>query len=457
MLIPEPTSRSRSLAAFKQEGSALHVMLLNIDDLPHLKFIEDEKMLRVVPTLTDRASLKRALLIHQRLLKDKYATRFKALDSEVILDALLSHALLSRASEIHLEPEADAATKLNIRYRIDGQLHSAMDVGASARSLISELKKLGSLSFTLTVPQEGKFKATLKNGESVRVRVATLPTARGEKITLHVRHEHAVGKNFTFASLGLHGETLESLHNALAQKEGLLLVAGPQGSGKTTLIYTLLDYLASPSLSIMTVEEKIEMPLSFAAQTLVRRDLGQNFVSSVRAALLHHPDVLMIAEIQDDDTAALAASAASRGILVIAGIDAADAREGTQKMLEWHADKTFFVASVGTRVVKKICPHCKEEYKLSRAEAAPLENFANFGKVLAALKAEGVVGEGVQWKEILFARGVGCSQCKDGYLGLIGLQEIQTKGEMPLNIIEDGLFKAAQGLTSIEEVGGLTL
>lgn len=462
MLVPEPLSRSASLAAFKQEGGDLHVMLLDMDDLPHLKFLEEEHLLRVVPHLTDRASLKRALLIYQRALGGMYAARFKSGDSEILLDALISHALLSRASEVHLEPEESVGqSRLSVRYRMGEALHSAMAISADARALAGELKKLANLSFTLATPQEGKFKVALRSGESVRVRVATLPTARGEKITLHIRREHAAGKNFTLGSLGIHGETLELLHEALGKKSGLLLVAGPAGSGKTTLIYTLLDYLSNPARSAITVEEKIEMPLPLATQTTVRRDLGQTYASSVRAALKHHPDILVIAELCDEDTAHLAASAASRGILVIAGIEANGASEGIERLLSYNIDPlsldTTLRAAVGTRVVRKICPHCKEEYHLSRAEAAPIEQAANFGKVLAALKAEGVVEEGKQWKELLFARATGCSQCKDGYLGEIGLQEIQTQGEAPLNILEDGLFKAAQGLTSIEEVRALTL
>jgi type II secretory ATPase GspE/PulE/Tfp pilus assembly ATPase PilB-like protein len=477
MYIPEPLAREMGMAAFKREGNALTVMLLDIENLPALAYLEREQGMKIIPQLTDRASLKRALLAYQKLLKEKYATRFKADSSDVVLDALLSHALLSRAEEIHLEPENEGlASRLNVRYRINGKLRSAMAIGAEARLLVSELKKLANLSFTLLLPQEGKFKVVLKNNERVSVRVATLPTHSGEKITLHVHHEHAAQKGFTLQSLGAHGDTLEEMHHILMKKEGLVLVSGPQGGGKSTLIYTMLDYLASADASMITVEEKIEMPLPYAAQSPVRRELGQTFASSVRAALLHSPDILMIGECNDEDTVALATNAAARGVFVIAGVEDGGASSAIQKMLSLNADPLTLAAairaSIGTRVVKKICQDCKEEYHLARVEAAPIEAHADFGKVLAALKAEKIVGEGVQWKELLFPRAVGCSKCEGGYKGHIGLQEIlpvsaitrelittkgerEDKSEIPLNIVEDGLFKAAQGLTSIEEVRGL--
>ncbi len=464
-LIPEPLSREAGVIAVKQEGSVLYVTLLDLEGLDEIKFLEREQGFRLVPSLTDRGSIKRALLIYQRHLKEKFASRFTSSDGEMILDALLSHALLSRAGEIHLEPNE---MKTSVRYRINSVLKNAMGLGSEARLLVAKLKELSNLSFTLSLPQEGKFKVALKNGEQVRVRVVSLPTSKGEKITLHINREHSSKKGFTLSSLGVHGETLEKFHETLLNREGLVLVSGPQGAGKTTLIYTLLDYLSRPEASVITVEEKIEMDLPYATQAPVRRDLGQTTASSVRAALMHHPDILMVSDINDEGTALLVTSAAARGVFVIAGVVAERATEGAEKMLELGVEPLMLEgvlrASIGTRVVRKICPDCKEEYHLSRAEAAPIESSVNsrgvttgsdFGKVLAALRAEGVVEERMQWKELFFARAVGCSKCEDGYKGHIGLQEIQIKNDTPLNIIEDGLFKAAQGLTSLEEVRNL--
>jgi type IV pilus assembly protein PilB len=473
MLIPEPLAREEAALAYRREGDALHVMLLDLSSLPSIAFLEREQGYKIIPRLTDRASIKRALIVYQRALKDSFASRFTSSDSETILDALLSHALLSRAEEIHLDPSEN---KTSVRYRINAVLTNAMALGAEARLVVAKLKELAHFSFTLNAPQEGRFKVALTNGQVLRVRVASLPTAKGEKITLHIHKEHSVKKGFTLSSLGFHGESVEKLHEMLLNREGLLLVCGPEGAGKSTLIYTLLDYLSTPETSIIAVEEKIEMDLPYATQTLVRRDLGQTTSSSVRAALTHHPDVLMVGEIADEDTAALAASAAARGIFVIAGIKADSAAEGMQQMLRYNVDPLVLSAvlrgSIGTRVVKKICPSCREEYNLSRVEAAPIEKFADFGRVLAALKAESIVEEGKQWKELLFSRAMGCGKCEGGYQGAIGLQEIlpvsaitkelissrasrediEKRREVPLNIIEDGLCKAAQGLTSLEEV-----
>ena len=460
-LVPEPLARTHSLATFARSGPVVDVLLLDLDSLEHIKFLEEEQQLSLVPHLTDRVSFKRALLIYQKRLKEKYGDRLKSVEDERATDALLSHALLSRAHEIHLEPRlAPGGQELRVRYRTGSMLYDAMSLPKQTANIVGRLKELANLSFTLPVPQEGRFKVMLQNGEHVRVRVATLPAHSGEKITLHLAREAAGKKGFTLSSLGLHGQGLDDVHDALTKKSGLVLVAAPRGGGKTTTLYTLLDSLASPYLSLASVEEKIEVPLAHVTQTQIKKELGLTYASALRATLRQKPDVVMIGEIASEDVAGLAASAASRGTLVLAGIDASSAKEAIEKMISLGVPERLLNAVlsivIGQRVVKKVCVKCKEEYTLSRAEAAPLERDADFGRVLASLKAEGVVEESKQWKEMLFTRGIGCSSCEGGYTGLVGLQEVAGKdGEAPLSIVEDGLFKAAQGLTSIEEVKSL--
>jgi type IV pilus assembly protein PilB len=477
MLVPEPLSRAHSVAVFRVEGHTAHAALVDLDSLVQLEFLQTERHLRVVPHLTDRASLKRALLIHQNRLKDRFASRLKSAAPDVALEALLSHALLSRASEVYLD--AGVGGELRVRYRVQGVLHEAIALPSQAKSLISLLKQSAGLSFTLNAPQEGRFKILLKSGEAVRVGVFSLPSVSGESVLVHLAKESLGKRGFTLESLGLHGEALSQVHHMFSMRSGLVLVAAPAGHGLTTALYTLFDLASHPSQLAVSVEERVELLLPQVTQIEIKKELGQTYASALRAALKSRPDLLMIGEIKDEDTAALAASAASAGVLVIAGLKSASAAKAIQKMLGFGVDPLLLSATlrltVGGRVVKKLCSSCKEAYKAARADISSLEPMANFGRVLAALKAEGAVDQSMQWKDIEFYRAKGCDECESGYRGTIAFFEalpvsaitkeliLDKKAEkeektaklasgLPLTLAEDGLFKAALGMTSIEEV-----
>ncbi len=484
MLVPEPIARTHSVAVFRVRGHAADVLLLDLDALTAVAYLESEQHLTLVPHLTDRTSLKRALLMQQKALKERYGEKLKNNENASALDALLSHALLSRASEIHLESRpGNEGLEMLVRYRSGGTLYDAMVLPRQAANIASRLRELASLSFTMAVPQEGKFKVTLANGERLRVRTAVVPAHQGEKTTLHLARESTGQKGFTLDTLGFHGESLELLHEALARNSGLILVAAPPSGGKTTVLYAILDSIATAYRSTASVEEKVQIPLAHVTQVPTRKELGLTTAAALRAVLRQRPDVVMVDEVLDEDTASLVASAASRGTLIIAGIEAGSAAEAIQKMRTLGVPPALLASalslSLAQHVAKKVCPHCKEEYSLSRVEAAPLEQRedegrqgADFGRVLAALKAEGIASPDAQWKGMLFSRATGCSKCELGYLGEIGLQEvlpnsttvkdlilkgaaaeaIAAGADMPLSILEDGLFKAAQGLTSIEEI-----
>jgi len=474
LLVPEPLSRAHSVVVFRTQGGKAHALLLDTDDMEHLQFLEQEHHLRLVPHLTDRASIKRALIVHQKHLKEKYAERLKSASAEEAADALLSHALLARANEIYLE--SGASGDVRIRYRIKGVLREAMLLPAQAKLLLGKFKELANLSFTLPTPQEGRFKVTLKNGELLRVGVFTLYGTGGESMLLHLTPEASVRKGFTLESLGLHGESLSATHDILSARSGLVLVASPQGGGKTTTLYTLLDLASNPHTLAVSVEEKIEFVLPAVMQVEVRRDLGQTYASTLRAALKHNPDIVMVGEIKDEETAMLAATASSRGILVLAGVKTQSASKAIQKILSFDVPPLLLSAVlkgvVAQTVVRKLCQHCKGARVLSRAEIAPLEDAANFGRVLGSLKAEGAVDAGAQWKEVAFAEARGCAQCDDGYRGMLGVFEVLPvfaitrelildekkakdplyKEDVPLSIVEDAIFKAAAGQTSLDEV-----
>lgn len=479
-LIPEPVARARNIVAYRQEGGAVEVAMLDLADLEAVEFLRAEHGLTVLPRLTTAGSLRQTLRTYQQYLKEQ----FKALVSAGghAVDALIRHALLSRATGVHLDLRE---TGLLVRYRIQGMLHEAMQLPKEASHLFERFKSLANLSLTLHVPQEGRFKAQLAGGDAVGVRVATAPGASAERMTLHLTPERSRRQGFTLESLGLHGAALEETYRMLQKHGGLIVVAGEEGSGRTTALYTLLDLLGERGSAIVTVEEEIEHALPHAVQIKVRPELGLTWTGALRAALRQDPDIIMIGDISDSEAALMASEAAARGILVLAGIDSASTADALKRLERLGVSGLVLGAvlrgAIGVRVVRKLCKKNKDEYRLSRAESEPLELAkedgrmgANLGRVLAALKEEEVVEKDAQWKELTFARAAGCAECVEGYWGQTGLQEVlpatlpikellkegasieeleaQARKEGMLTLAEDGLFKAAQGATSVEEV-----
>lgn len=478
-LIPEPLARARNIVAFATSGGAVEVALLDITDLAAVDFLHDEKGLTIMPRLTTADSMKRTLHTYQKHLKEKFRSLLE--HGTAAVDSLIRHALLSNATGVHMDLRS---TGMLVRYRIEGMLHEAMMLPSEAAQIFERLKELAKLSLTLHVPQEGGFKVALDAGESVGVRVATSPTHMGERMVLHLTPHRGQQKGFTLDSLGFHGKALEDMHALIAHRSGLIVVAGGEGSGKTTTLYTLLDELGRRHASISTIESDIEYSLPHVAQTRIKTEIGLTFSSGLRALLKQDPDIVMVGDIADKETLALALQAASRGVLVLAGIDLSvqTGEPGVAGALEAMRSlgasavqlATALRGVIGVEKVKKLCKEEREEYRLARAEGAPLEGRANFGSVLAALKEEEVVDKDMQWKELLFARATSCAECEDGYVGFVGLQEVISVDpsikEMLLHegtvedivtaareegmhtLAEDGLFKAAQGITSIEEV-----
>ncbi len=487
LYIPEPIARTHNIAGFRLTAGTLEVALLDLDDLDVIEFLEAEKGVRILPRLTNADSLKRALVIYHKHLKETFGDTLRGKsDPANAADALLSHALLHRAGAVHISPREflSGQGELLVRYRIGGNMFDAMTLPREAGAIVHRFKELANISFTMPAPQEGGFRALLQGEEEVRVRVSTAPSVQGERMVLHLNPQGGAisRKGFTLESLGFHGGSLERMHTVFQKKSGLVLIAGKAGSGPiasvgagiTTTLYTMLDMVASPHTSAATIEEHIGQHLPHIAQTQVRGEVGLTMPAALRALLKQDPHIVMIDSVSEAQTAMLAASAASRGVLVIAGVEAQGSAEAINQFLNFGVPgkllASVLLASVGVGVARKVCRKCKEEYRLSRAEAEPLGRRANFGRILAMLKEEGAVSNDIHWKDIMFPHAVGCGECEGGYAGMTGLQEvlIPTMGakdlikesaftspnpeDMGLTLAEDGLFKAAQGITSIEEV-----
>ncbi|MBC7836389.1 Flp pilus assembly complex ATPase component TadA [Acetobacteraceae bacterium] len=464
LYIPEPIARTHNLAGFRVQGGDLEVALLDLEDLSAITFLQEERGVRILPRLTTADSLKRALIAYHKHLKEKFADSLRSKSDPIgAADALLAHAMLHRASAIHISArefprlaedsprfsEAGVESRrvsgqgeLLVRYRINGKMFDAMTLPREAAGIIERFKELANISLTLPTPQEGSFRARSGVQEEMRVRVSTMPNMHGERAVLQLTPVAGTlsRKGFTLESLGFHGESLESVYRTLSNSSGLVLVEGSEGSGKTTTLYTLLDILSTPHRLLATIEEHIGLHLPHTEQMEVRPEIGLTMDAGLRAILKQDPHVVMIDSIRDTKTAALAASAASRGAFVLAGTQENFKDAGAKMLLR-------------TRVVGKVCQNCKENYHLSRTEAAPFDGKANFGRVLTALKEEGIISNEVQWKDLLFSHAVGCTECDSGFTGALGLQEVEVGGKIAgLTLAEDGLFKVIQGLTTIEEV-----
>ena len=432
LLIPEPIAREHSAVGFKLDGFALEVAMLSLDDLEHLGFLQSRY--RVVPRLTTGESLRRALLLYQKHLRDTYGAALQREDSPNLLDILLRHALQSSASDVHLQQDEKG---LLVRYRMHGILRDAMTLSpAAGKNIMIKLRGLAGLTGG-SISREARVRVDLGNGEDVAVRVSTVPVLYGEKMVMSLVREKA-RRGYTLESLGLHGEALERLHGFLLRKRGLVAIEG--AAGKSTLLYTLVDALNTPELSIATVEHEVSHALPRVAQTDLA-SAGLSMAAALRVALRTDPDVVAIDAVEDREVADIAAAAAKRGVLVIAAVDTADVFP--------QADMT-----IKTAVVRKLCgKQFLDKRKLTRMQSDTLEEVANFAAVLGALKEEGKIDKDTPWKDLTFPRATGCSGCDGGYQGFVGLQEVSVGGEtVGLNLTEDGLFKAHQGITDIAEL-----
>jgi len=495
-LIPEPIARTHNIVAFKRAEDALEVAMLDTDDLEAIDFVKKKVGLKIMPRLTDTESVKSALLQYQKTLKEEFgdvirkeaqslaassgtesAADLKRLAEDLpvvrIVESLLSHAAAQNASDIHIEP---AEQEVVVRYRIDGILHDAMTLPKSAAAPITaRIKVLASLKLDeKRLPQDGRFKIDI-HGEKVSLRVSILPVFYGEKVVMRLLRESAGG--FTLDALGFHGRSLELLHSAVKQKTGMLLTTGPTGSGKTTTLYTLLDMLNTPEVNISTIEDPIEYQMPRVNQTQVKPDIGFTFASGLRSFVRQDPDIIMVGEIRDKETIMLAINAALTGHLVLSTLHTNSAAGAMPRMLDMGAEPFLLVSTmnvvIGQRLVRKLCT-ARQEYRLTKAELAELEKAVNLDRVLEGLKEENVVPKTATWDKIPFFRPKPSPECPDGYRGRIGIHEVlpmtptmkelvmkhatsdelerQATSEGMLTMLEDGVFKAARGITTLEEV-----
>ena len=502
-LVPEPIARNYNIVAYKKGDNGLEVAMLDVDDLPVIDFIKKRSGLRILPRLTDTPSIKSELVQYRQSLKaefqdiiqkessalgaslggdgettvEKSELELKQMAEDLpivkIVDSLIFHAILQGASDIHIEP---GEKELTVRYRIDGILHNAMILEKNAASgITARIKVLANLKLDeKRLPQDGRFKKE-DNGEKISFRVSILPTFFGEKTVIRLLKENAHG--FTLESLGFHGEALERIHDSLKQRIGMVLATGPTGSGKTTTLYTMLEILNKPEVNISTIEDPIEYQMPRVNQTQVKPEIGLTFANGLRALLRQDPDIVMVGEIRDRETAGLAINASLTGHLVLSTIHTNSAAGAIPRMIDMGVEPFLITATVKTiiaqRLVRKLVPS-KKKYFLSEAERKNLAKIIDLDRMLELLKVEKIIGPKDTWEKVPFYKAVKTNEFEDGYSNRIGMHEvlkvtptiremiikgasqddieIQAKKEGMMTMLEDGVFQAVLGVTSLEEV-----
>lgn len=321
-----------------------------------------------------------------------------------LVNSIVAQAVHMRASDIHIEP---GETNVCVRFRVDGDLLEAMRLNLSVHiSMVTRLKILSGIDIgERRVPQDGRFSIEI-NGKTINMRVSTLPTVYGEKAVLRIMGDNTLDI-VSLKNTGINRENLRRLQTLMQNPNGIILVTGPTGSGKSTTIYAMLNQLSTPNVNVVTVEDPVEKLIPGISQVQVNPRAGLTFASGLRSILRQDPDIIMIGEIRDVETAQIAARAAITGHLVLSTVHTNDAASTFMRLVDMGVEPYIVASSVvgviSQRLVKLICPHCREEYTPDEVELA-------------------------FWKEespTRFYRGRGCGRCNfTGYLGRTAIHEV---------------------------------
>ncbi len=494
--IPEPIALAHNIVAFDSDNREIKIAVLDPEDLETFEFIKKKVKLKPIIHLTTPDNIKEGLKQYRQSLKnelkefsdehngediglpagaDDLEKIAKDLPIVKIVNDILEYALFKDASDIHIEPQEEDVI---VRYRIDGILYPVMTLDKNIQTgIIARIKILSNLKVDEhRLPQDGRFKIS-SDKYRVSFRVSIIPTFDGEKIVIRILDEKA--QILSLESLGLQPNSLEMMKRNITKPHGMILVTGPTGSGKTTTLYTVLNILNTPKVNISTIEDPIEYRMSHVNQSQINPKIGFTFDSGLRSLLRQDPNIIMVGEIRDEETAKTAVHAAMTGHLLLSTLHTNDAIT-TLPRLSQMGIPSFLIASttnmiISQRLVRKICPFCKEEYKLTKKAIEDLEKQLDIPGILSRLETEGAIKSKENLETFSFYRGAGCKKCNNsGYKGRVGvyetlemtpeLSEIILKGgdtseiekeaskQGMFKLVEDGFLKAVSGTTTLEEV-----
>ena len=474
-LIPELVAHSKNIIAFYQDKDVLRVGMTNPSDLDTIHLIQKKVGQKIEVYYVTPQGLKNALGFYKGTLKDKFneilsQLKDKSLGQKYkdkliieIVDILLEYGQQNKASDIHIEPSDN---KIRVRFRIDGVMHQVLELPKNLYDLIlARIKILGGMrTDEHKTAQDGRLRFKF-NKEAVDVRISIVPTTKGENTVMRLLSSRS--RQFNLLDLGLSDNNLKSVQKAIKNPHGMVLVAGPTGSGKTTTLYAILKALNNLKVHISTIEDPVEYDVEGISQIQVNPKTGLTFPKGLRSIVRQDPDIIMIGEIRDNETAGIAVNSALTGHLVLSTLHTNDAVTALPRLINMRVEP-FLVASttnvvIAQRLVRKICQKCKASYKLKRDEIEILKHQEGIKEFLESTKNE-------ELKKINFYKGAGCKVCNNtGYDGRIGVFEaLEMNKEIKKLIIEkassdvlmqkarelgmktmreDGLEKALNGIT----------
>lgn len=512
-LIPEPVARQYRAIIFKIDDNGLiHLALNDPDDIQAVNFLQKELGARLKIYVATNQNILDCLELYRGdvteelthvidIQKEEHKSQ-EVREEDISEDSpiaqtvnlLLEYAIKSNASDIHIEPRED---HVQVRYRIDGVLHEVNRLPKNVLgALVSRIKILSNLKIDeRRAPQDGRFKIKL-NQNTFAFRVSTLPISDGEKVVMRVLSESS--EALTLRQLGMWGKSLEIINKAIHQPNGMMLVTGPTGSGKSTTLFSVLSILNTPDVNISTIEDPVEYKIPGVNQTQTNPKAGMTFASGLRALLRQDPNVIMVGEIRDGETANLGVQAALTGHMVFSTLHTNNAATCLPRLLDMKIEP-FLIAStvnavIGQRLVRRLCKHCRERVAMPNELQQQIFDLlhtnqefdnAKMHRLEKRAKEDGV-GEDVElsttetnidyyWKP----HEGGCEHCNHtGYKGRVGIYEVldntveiqkmiiaaATANEIQDQAIKedmiimrtDGIIKALRGMTSFEEVFGAT-
>lgn len=472
-LIPEDMARKHTLIPLDVVSDSLIVVMADPEDIRTIEDIKAQSRMRVEVALGIPSDIEQAINLNYRSSGeiDKQVSQFAPpvkeaaeVTSELIartpiaqsLDLLIAQAVRDRASDVHLEPQED---RLRIRYRIDGILHDMFSLPLTGHApLVSRVKILAGMNIAeQRRSQDGQFSIEVEDRD-IDIRAATMETAYGERVTLRILDKSL--SLFTLPELGFLADALKKYRAMLNNPFGMMLVGGPTGSGKTTTLYASINQLDANERNILTIEEPIEYRFMDINQTQVNSKAGITFASGLRAIMRHDPDIILVGEIRDKDTASTAVQAALTGHLVLSSIHANDAVSVLFRLVDLGVEpyliSSTLVGIVAQRMVRRICSHCRAPSQPSIEEQIAYE-------------------EEMKEQSTTFYSGAGCNLCANtGYRGRTGLFELLVMSEKIRRMLlsntsagdikaealkegmvtmkRDGMLKVKEGITSVSEV-----
>lgn len=475
---------------FEKQGNKLKVAFVDPTDKNSVELIKKHTKKSIIPYITNYKGFLFAARLYKkdmkaeitRILNAKYekAPDGKTLDTEVpiikVIDSILESAMFEQASDIHIEALPDAVV---VRLRVDGDLQDKIELPSTIHdALVARIKILANLrTDEHRVPQDGRFSFRVDEEEE-SVRVSVIPAFYGEKVVMRLLTDEA--QDMTLADIGFSERHIEAMDRQIKKPFGMILVCGPTGSGKTTTLYAILNILNTEEVNICTIEDPIEYGINRINQTQVNIKAGYDFVTGLRSLLRQDPDIIMIGEIRDNDTAQISVRAGLTGHLVLSTLHTNNASGVPPRLLDMGVEP-YLIAStlnvvIAQRLVRRICQNCIYSYILSKDELKTLAKEFNLEEMISRFKKLGIIESKYEsFAELNFYRGKGCDRCSSsGYRKRLSVLEILentdkiqhkiinnapsseiedvAKEEGMITIFEDGMQKALMGLTTIDEV-----